>query len=426
MDALSNTEIGCLMKPELGDETAQIWTVIQDLIERLSIGRPPYEAPHRPIIRWMLVYASALCAKIGHREVCSMLAKPESACLLIGDISGYTGFLAAVELDHAHDIITDLMATLVKALRPPFRIAKFEGDAVFVHAPSQALDGSQLQDVIEAAYLAFRRRLRTIRQATTCTCDACRRMQDLDVKFVCHSGDVMRHRMAGREELVGRDVILVHRLLKSSASELVGGHAYALYTQACAEALGMDTTAQGLVEHREEVDIIGTVTCWVRDLEAVWRAENDRARHEVTREAAAYVLSFDFDAPRIVVWDHFLMPDLRPKWRAADEVREATPAGRRGAGTINHCMHGDRAIVEEVMEWRPFESVTFTTLLPAPKAPRIPMTYAFTETGHGGTRVEIRVATPKPRDRDFVEQAASHFSETITREVGVLKGLIEI
>ena len=45
MDALSNTEIGCLMKPELGDETAQIWTVIQDLIERLSIGRPPYEAP---------------------------------------------------------------------------------------------------------------------------------------------------------------------------------------------------------------------------------------------------------------------------------------------------------------------------------------------------------------------------------------------
>ena len=78
------------------------------------------------------------------------------------------------------------------------------------------------------------------------------------------------------------------------------------------------------------------------------------------------------------------------------------------------------------MEWRPFESVTFMTLLPAPKAPRIPMTYAFTETGHGGTRVEIRVATPKPRDRDFVEQAASHFSETITREVGVLKGLIEI
>ena len=38
-----------------------------------------------------------------------MLAKPESACLLIGDISGYTGFLASVELEHAHDIIADLI-----------------------------------------------------------------------------------------------------------------------------------------------------------------------------------------------------------------------------------------------------------------------------------------------------------------------------
>jgi uncharacterized protein YndB with AHSA1/START domain/class 3 adenylate cyclase len=354
-----------------------------------------------------------------------MLAQPEPACLLIGDISGYTGFLASVELDHAHDIIADLMAVVVKVLRPPFKIAKFEGDAVFLAAPLAKLDGSQLQDAVEAAYASFRRRLRTIRQATTCTCEACRRMEDLDLKFVCHCGEVMRHKMAGREELAGRDVIIVHRLLKNGASALVGGKAYALYSQSCIDALGLQPAAQGLVEDREEIDVIGSVTCWVRDLEAVWRHETDRALHEVKKEAAAHLLAFEFAAPRQLVWDYFVKPDLRPTWRAADEVREAVTAGRRGAGTINHCMHGDRAIIEEVLEWRPFDSVTLTTLLPAPDAPKIPMTYAFSDTDDGGTRVEIRVARPKPKDRAFVDHAASHFSETITREVAVLKRMIE-
>ncbi|MEW5992496.1 MAG: hypothetical protein AB1736_14295 [Chloroflexota bacterium] len=38
-----------------------------------------------------------------------MQQRPEPACLLIADISGYTGYLAGVELDHAQDILADLM-----------------------------------------------------------------------------------------------------------------------------------------------------------------------------------------------------------------------------------------------------------------------------------------------------------------------------
>ena len=75
----------------------------------------------------------------------TMLQQPESACLLIADISGYTGFLPDVERDHAHDIIADLMETLVKALRPPFRVAKFEGDAVFLNAPAEKIDVSHCE-----------------------------------------------------------------------------------------------------------------------------------------------------------------------------------------------------------------------------------------------------------------------------------------
>ena len=145
----------------------------------------------------------------------AMLPKAELACFAIADISGYTRFVSGVELDHAQDIIADVMDTLVRALRPPFRLAKFEGDAAFVYALADKVDGPLMQDSIEAAYFAFRKRLRNIKQASGCECQACAQMQSLDVKFVVHHGEFIRQKMSGREELAGRDVILVHRLLKN-------------------------------------------------------------------------------------------------------------------------------------------------------------------------------------------------------------------
>jgi Protein of unknown function (DUF2652) len=195
-----------------------------------------------------------------------MLPKAEEACFAIADISGYTHFVSGVELDHAQDIIADIMDTLVRALRPPFRLAKFEGDAAFVYALADKVDGSALQDSIEQAYFAFRKRLRSIKQASSCECQACSRMQSLDVKFVVHHGEFIRQKMSGREELAGRDVILVHRLLKNDIAKTFGPHAYALYSDACVRAMGIDPAAQGLKEHAEAIEHIGETKCWVSDL----------------------------------------------------------------------------------------------------------------------------------------------------------------
>src|SRR5258706_13584613 len=281
-----------------------------------------------------------------------MLPNPVSACFVIADISGYTGFLAGVELEHAQDIIADVMDTMVRRLRPPFRLAKFEGDAAFFYAVADKADGSVLQDAVEAAYFAYRKRLRNISQATSCLCDACSRIQDLDLKFVCHHGEFIKQKMSGRDELAGRDVILVHRLLKNGVNERLGGHAYALYSNPCIRAMGIDPAAQGLVEHRESIDIIGEVTCWVRDLKAAWQQEKDRQMNQVTREAAAAVIEFDIAAPRPAVWEHFTQPGLRPKWRAAGEGRGAS-ARRRGRGRDPHQrLHRPHVTTEEARSAR--------------------------------------------------------------------------
>src|SRR6476661_3132007 len=170
----------------------------------------------------------------------AMPDQPEPACLIIADISGYTSYLAGVELDHAQDILADLMDTVVSAFRPTFRLAKLEGDAAFVYAIAETVDGSALQDTMERTYFAFRRRLRDIGQASLCDCDACTRMPALDLKMVAHHGPVARQRIAGREELAGRSVIEVHRLLKNEVENTLGTAAYALYSEACLRATGLD------------------------------------------------------------------------------------------------------------------------------------------------------------------------------------------
>ena len=353
-----------------------------------------------------------------------MLPKPELAYFAIADISGYTSFLAGVELDHAQDIIADFMDTVVKGLRPPFRLAKFEGDAAFVYAVAEKVDGSLLQHTIESANFKFRRRLRDVKQASTCECKACVAMSDLDFKFVVHHGEMVKQKMAGREELVGRDVILVHRLLKNTVCEKVGSRAYALYSDACIQTMGINPAAQGLVEHRETIDIIGEVKLWVRDLEEAWKKENERTHVEVTRADAYVTWDFDIAAPRQTVWEHFTVPGQRQKWWPADAIIETSSNRRRGIGTENHCMHGKDAIVEEVLDWRPSDYLTVSTLLPVPGAPKIILTHAFQDRS-GATHIEMRVAKPKPKDKAFVDQAGAKFKENITKAIGNLRLMVE-
>ena len=355
----------------------------------------------------------------------TLLPKPELACFVIADISGYTKFLAASEIEHAQDIIADFMDTVVKGLRPPFRLAKFEGDAAFVYAVSEKIDGSLLQDTIEQAYFKFRRRLRDVKQASSCECKACAAMGDLDFKFVVHHGEMVKQKMGGREELVGRDVILVHRLLKNAVSEKVCGRAYALYSDACIQTMGIDPAAQGLIEHHETIDIIGDVRVWLRDLEGAWEQENDRTRTEVTRADAYLTWDFDIGAPRQTVWEHFTVPGQRQKWWPADAIIENSNKGRRGVGTENHCMHGKDAVIEEVLDWRPFDYFTVSNLVPIPGAPKVLTTHAMQDRPDGNTHIEIRIGVPKPKDKAFVDQIVAKFKENITKAIGDLRQMLE-
>lgn len=225
------------------------------------------------------------------------MIKPDPTSFLIADISGYTEYLSSVEIDHAQDILADLISTVVTSLRPTFRLAKLEGDAAFCFAPTDKVDGSLLLDTIERCYFGFRRRRRDVRQATSCDCNACLRIPDLNLKFVAHHGLAIRQKVAGREELLGSDVILVHRLLKNSVIELLGVSAYALLSDPLVQLMGIDPGPLAMVAHSETYDHIGEVKLWVHDLERRWQEEDARARVFVTPADAIFEAAFDVPAP---------------------------------------------------------------------------------------------------------------------------------
>ena len=287
------------------------------------------------------------------------LTPAERGSLVLTDISGYTTYLLGTELEHAQDVLADLMGIVLVSLQPVLRVTKLEGDAVFAYALDGTCGASTLLDTIEQAYFGFRARLRDIAHATTCTCDACRQIPTLDLKFVVHHGSFVRREIGGNEELTGSDVIIVHRLLKNSAGEAFGTRGYVLLTDACVEALRIDPEALGLRPHSETYDDVGVVQCCFEDLGERWNAEREKERVYVASGDASFecTVTVPFDAA--VVWDWLTSPERRSLWQA-DKLELMTPGGRERAGVTNHCMHGEDVVIEHVVDWRPFDYFTVT------------------------------------------------------------------
>ena len=255
---------------------------------------------------------------------------------LIADISGYTEYLAGADLDHAPAIATDLLTRVVDAMRVVFSVDKVEGDAVFAYSCEPDLTGDRLLDVVDGTYAAFRRRLLSVGQATSCGCPACGMAPGLDLKLIAHSGVFSRQRIAGRTELVGRDVIIAHRLLKNTLGFAGVGSGYVLMTDACVQSLAIDPAGAGLTPHTEHYPHLGDIKAWAGNLQK--RLDDRPAWKSPT--AAFYEARYLMAGPAADVWN-----SLAP-------------------GRSNSCVTSRLSTIHEVIEWRPFERLVVEVKAP--------------------------------------------------------------
>ena len=355
------------------------------------------------------------------------LPEAESGCLLLADITGYTSYLQGSELEHAQDVLADLLETIVDSLEPTFTLSKLEGDAAFAYASTSSLNPSMMLDTVEAAYFSFQRRLRDVVHSTTCECDACVLIPSLDLKFFVHEGKYVLRRIARSEELTGSDVVLIHRLLKGTSGKAINKKAFAVLTAATMEAMQMDPAILGFLPHTELFDDIGEVQVYIHDLTIRWAYEQERHRVFVTKDAAVMHKTFELPTPPEMVWDYLTDPAKRAQWQFGVTGVDMVTDGRRGVGTINHCMHGPDKIVEHVADWRPFSYITLKYDLDG-YSTQIPLTYELEPYGEG-TRLYARYGDPGSGIWDDIgvdwsatmDRSGSNLIETISRQVATAR-----
>src|SRR6201997_1075274 len=141
------------------------------------------------------------------------------AVLLIADIGGYTHYMHwnRKHLAHAQQTVAGLLEAVIDAGKG-LKLAKLEGDAAFFWEPEG--DAKAL---------------------------VCEQLDRLSLKFVVHQGEVAEQRIKRHVELVGVDVILVHRMLKNSVPVVE----YVLMTDSVAACLDESTRClcKPLVHH---------------------------------------------------------------------------------------------------------------------------------------------------------------------------------
>jgi hypothetical protein len=352
----------------------------------------------------------------------SPLPPVQVGCLLLADITGYTSYLQGTELQHAQDVLADLLETIIAGVEPPFEVAKLEGDAIFAHMPATLVDAPLLFDTIEATYFAFRRRLRDVVHSTTCDCNACVLIPSLDLKFFVHIGSYVVRRIGRSEELTGADVVLVHRLLKGSAREVIANDAYLVLTSEALDAIDGDAEALGLVAHVEHFDV-GDVNVFIENLQDRWASEESQTNGVVTAEAALGTLESTLPRTPKELWPWLTDPRKRLEWQKDLETIDEFVEGRRGVGTVNHCAHGGSVTVQQVLDWHPFKTYTIRAETDESGAVLI-VTTVFAPT-EGGTKVtyyfqcEPEAAWPQLKANVFgtLERSYQNLEAVLSAEV---------
>ena len=281
--------------------------------------------------------------------------------IVISDITGYTAFLSESELEHAQDSLRSLLQVLLEQTKPPLIISRLEGDAVISYAPRGSfLQGHTLVDAIEGTYLVFRQALERMELNTTCTCNACQNIPNLDLKFFVHKGTYALQELGSQVELVGSDVNLVHRLTKNSITETMGINAYALYTQAAVDDLGIGELCGRMSLHNESYEHLGEVTMYVQNMHDVWKRERSRQREVVQPDEAIMSLHHDFPVGPALLWDYLTKPEYRAIALGSDgEMVTGRSDGRTGPGTTYYCAHGLTVSKHSIVDWQPFGQVTY-------------------------------------------------------------------
>jgi len=189
---------------------------------------------------------------------------------LISDITGYTSFLTQSELEHAQHILEALFDCQLKIISAPLKVSNFQGDAILCYTIDQYEDTGE-KTFLQAVklYKAFRARIAEMQIDPPCHCKVCSTMDLLDLKIFFHYGEYLIKKIGDREELVGADVILAHRMMKNKVREQTKIKSYLLMSEAAFSQLNVGKKDLVFKPYEDFYEHIGKVKMHVVDLNGI-------------------------------------------------------------------------------------------------------------------------------------------------------------
>jgi hypothetical protein len=355
------------------------------------------------------------------------MAATTTGYLLIADITGYTQYLSESELEHAQGVLSSLLEVLLGETRPPLVLSRLAGDAVISYALGDAFpNGQTFLEIVENTYVAFRRSVDRMVLNNTCKCSACANVGALDLKFFVHHGTFARQKLSAHEELVGTDVNLIHRLLKNRVTEVTGLRAYALYTDAALDKLGLEGLTESMRPHSESYEHIGEVKVWIQDMAPVWAARRRSETQALHDPMGVWTVDIALDAA--TVWSYLTEPAYLMKLLGTARLGYSDrKAGRVDLGTVIACYHGEHATMLTVLEWLPFERVLYDSVMHLPVSSASLLSEFFLQPIEGGVR--LRQAFGAPRGpwlgRTLARGVLGTMSSRMQKDLDAFKALIE-
>lgn len=146
--------------------------------------------------------------------------------LFIPDISGFTRFVTETEIDHSRRLIQELLEVVIDANQIGLEVSEVEGDAVLFFRFGACPEPGQLCAQVERMFRDFHERLEAYEINRFCQCRACVSASHLTLKIITHYGEFTNYTVRQFNKLIGRSVIVAHRLLKND----IDHHEYWLAT----------------------------------------------------------------------------------------------------------------------------------------------------------------------------------------------------
>lgn len=321
---------------------------------------------------------------------CGASMTTQQGYFLIADITGYTQYLSASELDHAQQTLTALLNLLIQHTRPPLIISRLAGDAVISYGlRDNFFQGQTFIEMIEDTYVSFRRAIELMVHNTTCPCNACRNIGTLDLKFFVHFGTFAVQKLDAHDELIGSDVNLIHRLTKNHVTEATGLRAYTLYTEAAIGQLGLGDDVDDMATLEETYEHLDGVRVFVQDMHPVWEVKKHEVQISIPPEKELLRVAADIALSPEQVWDYLVQPEHYRVLTGGTRIEIANRNGARVAtGSVFQCYHRDGSMVAlTILEWQPFERMVSQYALPIPIKGTFGLTEIRLEPIEGGTRL---------------------------------------